>query len=111
MAWANSSKSLLARVRSLGLSLSGVGFPFSTAAPFGMLHIFATLEGQFISSEPTPKTCSKKNLYWLRESFHTTQAGSGLAISSGSDGGSWACSAAEFCSLYPVARPSQKLPP
>ena len=28
MAWANSSKSLLARVRSLGLSLSGVGFPF-----------------------------------------------------------------------------------
>ena len=111
MAWANSSKSLVARVRSLGLSLSGVGFPLSTAAPFGMLHIFATLEGQLISSEPTPKTCSKKNLYLLRESFHTTQAGSGLAISSGSDGGSCACSAAEFCSLYPVARPSQKLPP
>src|SRR5579863_7800268 len=111
MACPNSSKSLLERVRSEVLRLTGVGFPLSTAAPFGVLHIVPTLEGQLISSEPVPKTCSKKNLYWLRESFQTMQAESGLAISSGSKGGSWPCSAAEFCNLYPVARPSQKLPP
>src|ERR1700722_1187562 len=97
MACANSSKACWARVRSEGLRVRGVALVPKMAAPFGVLHIFATFAGQLISREPVPQTCSKKNLYWLSDSFQTTQAESGLAISSGSRGGSWPCFAAEFC--------------
>src|SRR6266481_7047231 len=111
MAWANSSKACWARVRSEGLRINGVALVPKMAAPFGVLHTVATSEGHAISSEPEPHTCSKKNLYLLSDNFQTTQAVSGLAISSGSTGGSWPCSAAEFCKRKPVARASQKLPP
>src|SRR5580693_3121725 len=97
MAWPNSSNACWARVRSEGLSVKGVELPPRLLAPFGVWHIVATLAGQLNSSEPVPQTCSKKNLYWLSESLYTTHAVSGLAISSGSTGGSWACSADEFC--------------
>src|ERR1700730_8904939 len=77
------------------MRFNGVALVPNMAAPLGVLHTLATLAGQAISSEPVPQTCSKKNLYLLRDNFQTTQAVSGLAISSGSTGGSWPCSAAE----------------
>src|ERR1700730_603251 len=97
-------------VRSSGLSRIGVTLPLNLAAPPGVAQIVSVLAGHAISNE-APHTSSKTARYDALDSRHAMQAVSGKPISWVSTGGPCACSASALCSLYPVARPSQKFPP
>src|SRR5919197_3121415 len=101
---------VLARVRSAGLSGMGVAVA-NGGVPPGVEQIFSVSLGNLISNEPAPHTCSKSGRYTAWDSRNAMHAVSGKPISWVSTGGCWACSASGLCSKYPVARPSQKLPP
>src|SRR5271166_1066331 len=101
---------LVALVRSVALSAIGVALPPNLAAPFGVAQIWAVLAGKRMSKS-TPHTSSNSCRYGAESSRNAMQAVSGKPISIGSTGGPCACSASGACSLYPVARPSQKFPP
>ena len=66
--------------------------------------------GNLMSNE-LPHTASNSGLYSAVDSRNAMQAVSGKPISRVSTGGCCACSASALCSLYPVARESQKFPP
>src|SRR6266481_8659332 len=101
---------LFALVRSAALSAIGVTFPWNLDAPPGVAQIVSVLAGHRISNE-VPHTSSNSARYDALVSRHAMQAVSGKPISWVSTGGPCACSASGLCSLYPVARPSQKFPP
>src|SRR6266403_2245430 len=105
------SKTLFALVRSSGLRRTGSTLVPNLAAPPGVQQICSVSWGKSMSNEPGPQMSSKSFRYSDWASLNAMQAVSGLAISRGSTGGCWACSASALCSKYPVERPSQKFPP
>src|SRR5713101_3046056 len=105
------SKTLFARTRSCGFSLTGAVSVPNTAAPPGVAQISSVLGGNFMLSESLPHTCSKRGRYSARDNRNAMHAVSGNPISCVSTGGCCACSASGFCSKYPVERESQKFPP
>src|SRR5271167_746847 len=101
---------LVALVRSSADKRIGVALPLNTAAPLGVAQIEAVLDGKLMLKE-SPHTVMNRGRYEAEDIRYAMQAISGKPISNGSTGGPCACSASGACSLYPVARESQKFPP